>query len=149
MDIYKLKTLSPEDRLMVLNEAVAVEENRYVKPLSNDEMTIMKDEFTQTAIQKAMIDDEFAQVKSDFKARIEPLNTKISECLYALKHKAVEIKGKVYMLADYDNKMMHTVDAEGNVINSRLMKPEERQHRLELTPTTLNVNYNESRSQSI
>lgn len=58
------------------------------------------------------------------------MRAKISEYLDAIKNKAVEVKGKVYKLADFENQMIHFVDPLGNVLSSRKMLPDERQFRI-------------------
>ncbi len=135
MDIYKLKTLSTDDRMTVLSaESVGVEEQPYMRPLSQEELALYKDELAQNSILQAMILDELSQVKEEFKLRLDPLKEKIGEALQALKHKAVKSAGKLYKMADYENKMIFYVDTDGNVISARGMRPEERQFHL--TPKT-------------
>lgn len=132
MDIYKLKDLSEEDRQSVLQgESIAIEEHGYMKPLSTEELAIKKDELANAAILKAIIEDELAEIKAQYKDKIEPLRITVGECIDAIKNKAVEVHGKVYKLADYENQMIHVVDPLGNVLNSRRMLPEERQFRIQ------------------
>lgn len=131
MDIFKLKDLSEDERLTVLlGEAITTEEQVYMKPLSADELSIKKDELANAAILKAVIEDELAEIKSQYKDKIEPLRNIVSESILAIKNKAVEVKGTVYKLADYENQLIHIVDPLGNVLSSRRMLPEERQFRI-------------------
>lgn len=131
MDIYKLKELSQEDRQIVFqSEAISVEELGYTKPLSEEELTLKREELANAAILKAMIQDEFAEVKAQYKERISPLSEVVKESIQAIKNKSVEVMGKVYKFADYENQMIHVVDPLGNVLNSRRMLPEERQFRI-------------------
>jgi hypothetical protein len=131
MDIFKLKDLSEEDRQSVLQgESLTVEEHAYMKPLTQDELSIKKDELANAAILKAVIEDELAQIKAQYKDKIEPLREIVNKSIEAIKNKAIEVKGNVYKLADYDNQMIHMVDPLGNVLSSRRMLPEERQFRI-------------------
>lgn len=131
MEVYRLKELSEQDRQSVLQgEALSIEEQAYMKPLTPEELSIKKDDLASAAILKAVIEDELAEVKKSYKDKIEPLRQQVSECIDAIKNKAVEIKGNVYKLADYDNQMIHIVDPLGNVLSSRRMLPEERQFRI-------------------
>jgi hypothetical protein len=131
MEIYRLKEMSAEDRdSVLLGEALSVEEQAYMKPLSPEEISIRKDDLASAAILKAVIEDELSEIKKQYKDKIEPLRTKVSEAIEAIKNKAVEVKGKVYKLADYENQMIHYVDPLGNVLSSRRMLPEEKQFRI-------------------
>lgn len=133
MDVFKLKLLPPEQRSEVFaTEAFATEEMQFMKPLEDTELAALKDELAQTAIKRAMLEDEMAEVIEDFKARIKPLKEKFSETLEGIKHKAVEALGTVYLMQDFDNQMIHYVAPDGTVINSRRMKPEERQTRFQI-----------------
>lgn len=137
MDIFQLKDLSAEERRTVLlGEAVKVEQQAYMRPLSQAELLIKKDELTNNSILKAKIEDEFSEVKKEYKSKLDPLKDLIHETLDALRNKAVLVKGNVYVLSDPKNKMMHNVDVDGNVLSSRPMLPEERQLRINQDPTT-------------
>jgi hypothetical protein len=128
MDIFKLKELTPESRReLFVSEAFGTEELSFMKPLEDSELNALKDELAQTAIKRNMLEDEMAAMVEDYKARIKPLKEKFSETLEAIKNKSVETLGTVYLLQDFDNQMMHYVAEDGTVINSRRMKPDERQ----------------------
>ena len=132
MDIYKLKDLSEDDRKSVLeSEAITIEEHVYTKPLSPEELAIKKDEFADQAMVQAAILDEFAEVKAEYKERLEPIKENIKDLLSSIRTKSTTKHGKVFKLADYENQMIHTVDPSGNVIGSRRMLPEERQFRIQ------------------
>lgn len=132
MDVYKLKDLAEDDRKLVLeSESISIEELGYTKRLSEEELQIKREDLANAAIKKAMIEDEFAEIKAQFKDRLEPVNIVLKESIEAVKNRSVSIMGKVYKLADYDNQMIHVVDPFGNVISSRRMLPEERQFRIQ------------------
>jgi hypothetical protein len=132
MDIDRLKSLSTEDRKAVLeSEAIAVEEGKYTKPLTESEILYFKDQLAEQSINQAIILDEFKKVKESYKDRLEPIAKDISSAIQAIKFKAVEQCGRLYKMADYESKMIHKVDELGNVIHSRQMLPEERQYRMQ------------------
>lgn len=132
MDIERLKSLSGDDRKAVLeSEAIAVEEGKYTKPLTADEILYYKDELAENSINQAIILDELTSVKETYKERLKPLKEKISEALQAIKFKSIEKEGRLYKVADFDEQMIHKIDELGNVIHSRKMLPEERQFRLQ------------------
>jgi hypothetical protein len=131
MDVYKIKDLQPHERQEVLiGEAMSTEQMQFMKPLDETELAALKDELAQTAIKRSIMEDEMAEVIEDYKARIKPLKEKFVETLNAIKHKAVDALGTVYLMQDFENQMMHYVSEDGTVINSRRMKPEERQTRM-------------------
>ncbi len=128
MNIYDLKKLSAEDRKLVLEqESFGIEEQDYLRALEDNELQVLQSEFTQACVQKGFIDNEFKEVKSEFKDRLKPINQKISTAIGMLTQRMKNERGKVYMMPDYDNKMMHTVIEDGTVLSSRPLKPEERQ----------------------
>lgn len=132
MDIDKLKELSAEDRKSVLeSEAIAVEEGKYEKPLTPDELAYYKDEVADNSIAKQTIDDELKEVKKEFKDRLEPIQARIRESLRNIKFKSQEQEGRIYKMADFENQLIHKVDILGNVIHSRRMLPEERQFKIQ------------------
>lgn len=136
MDIERLKNMTSEDRKSVLeSEAIAIEEGKYEKPLTPDELLYYKDELAVHSIKQAVIIDEFSEIKKDFKDRLEPIKEKISESIQAIKYKSVQREGRLYKLADFDDQMIHKVDELGNVIHSRKMLPEERQFRIQALKT--------------
>jgi hypothetical protein len=132
MDIERLKTMSAEDRKLVLeSEAIAVEEGKYEKPLSSEELAFFKDEVADNSIKQAVILDELTDIKKNYKAKLEPIAIKIKTSLRNIKHKSMEQDGRLYKVADFDDQMIHKVDELGNVISSRKMLPEERQFRIQ------------------
>lgn len=136
MDIDRLKSLSDEDRKAVLeSEAIAVEEGTYEKPLSQEELAYYKDELAAKSIDQAVILDEIARIKEQYKERLKPIKEAITEAIKAVKYKSVQKEGRLYKLADFDAQMIHKVDELGNVIHSRRMLPEERQFRIQALKT--------------
>lgn len=132
MDIDRLKSLSEHDRKAVLeSEAVAIEEGKYTKPLTADELAFYKDQLSENSIRQSEILDELQDVKKNFKTKLEPIQNTIKKALSAVKFKAIECEGKLFKIADFDTQMIHKVDELGNVIHSRKMLPEERQFRIQ------------------
>lgn len=131
MDIERFKKLSPDDRKLVLqSEASAIEEGRYTKPLTEQEVLAYKDQLAEKSIEQAIILDEFSTVKQEYKDKLEPIKRDIASALQAIKFKAVDQEGRLYLLQDYEAMLIHKVDENGNVIHSRQMRPEERQYFL-------------------
>lgn len=128
MDIEKLKSMSIEDRKSVFDsESIGVEEASYLKPLTKQELIDKKDQFSQAAIDKATIESEFKDVRDEYKGRLKPIQAIIDSTREVIKQRGQWTKGQCHKIPDYENKIVHIVDTDGNVISSRMMKPEERQ----------------------
>lgn len=137
MDVYQIKTLTEDERqTLLIGESVRSEEQAYMKALTDDELAIRRERIVQVSLMKAVVEDEYQQVKDEFKMKLDPLKDEFSQLLDELRVKMVEVTGKVYTLPDHDNQMMHFIDQSGNVLSSRRMLPEERQHRLPFTSLT-------------
>lgn len=132
MDITRLKTLSEQDRKAVLeSEAIDIEEGVYDRPLTEEEINYYKDELATQCITQKKLLAELATVKEEFKEKLRPVKTQIDHAMNAIKNRSIPQEGRLYKLADYDEKMIYTVDGDGNVISSRRMRPEERQYRIQ------------------
>lgn len=128
MDIEKLKSLTKDELMSVLDsESIGIEETSYMRPLTSAELIEKKDQFALAAIDKETIEGELKDIKDGFKSRLKPVQQILDQSRLAIRQRGEWTKGKCYKLPDYDNKMIHIVDGEGNVISSRIMKPEERQ----------------------
>ena len=96
MDIYKLKTLPQSDRMLVLsNEATEVEKGTYMRPLSDEELREYKDSLAKTSIDQAVLLDELAEIKNNFKLKLDPLKFRISECIDAIKNQSIQVSGVI------------------------------------------------------
>ncbi len=132
MDIYQLKNMPDAEREAMLEGETWVEET-YHQPLEPDEMTEYRRVLSQTIIEKSVILDEKKEAMDEFKAQLKPLETQIKATVESIKTRSKQVHGRIYSVSDFDNKMIHSVDPKGNVLGSRPMKPEERQHRLPLS----------------
>lgn len=131
MDIYRLKDLPQDERQTVLlGEAVKVEEQSYLKPLTPEELHVRREEMANDSILLNEYETELKEIKDQFKLKMNPVEKRRDEALEAIRLKAIGVTGKVFMLADHDNKMIHSVTEDGSVLGSRPMLPEERQYRI-------------------
>ena len=130
MDIHKLKDLPDDDRLLVLQgEAMpGAEEQIYPRTLTEAEVAAYEKALAQHSIQIAAIKKEIADLVKEYKDKLKPINLNFLIALEAVKNGTVQEKGKVYRIPDYDNKMVHVISEHGTVIQTRQIKPEERQY---------------------
>lgn len=132
--IKELGKMSADERRDFLDaHSVKASTQSYLKPMSDAELRQAQEDFAQMAIEKAKIDDDFSQIKEEFKLRLKPLTSQIGQKLQHIKIKALEMNGPVYKVPDYDNFFMHSVAEDGTYISGRMMFPEERQ--LTINPT--------------
>jgi len=129
MDIQRLKELSHEDRISVLQgEALKMEEQVYARFLEDAEISGHKDDLAQTSIMIAVLEDELRDIKATYKDKLEPLRLNLKTSLEAIKTRSVQETGIVYLVPDFDEKKVHVVTGKGDVLYTRPMKPEERQY---------------------
>lgn len=147
MDVYHIKNLTQEERqTLLIGESVRSEEQAYMKALTDEELQIRRERIVQVSLLKAVVEDDFQQVKDEFKMKLDPLKDEFSQLLDELRVKMVEVTGKVFTLPDHENQMMHFIDESGNVLSSRRMLPEERQHRLPFNSMNINTISHEQRT---
>lgn len=120
--------LSPEDRLSAIKALCEGEEVlTYTKPLSREEMDEFRENLTDEMIKARNLEEEFAQQKADHKNRIDPVNRGIAELLGIIRAKAIEVREECYLVPNYEDNMMEFYNANGEMIDSRRLRPEERQ----------------------
>lgn len=135
MNIYKIKDLPVDERDTLLKgeSSEIVENETYIIPMNEVEIAIAKDELTKASVDKSYLEEEIDEARAEFKARMEPLKTKISEAIEQMRTRQRKVVGRVYHMPDHENNMVHVISEHGHVLNSRPMKPEERQMRITTT----------------
>ena len=94
--IYRLKDLSPTERLSILEgDNADIEEGKYIKPLNDSETSIMQSEMVAVMIKRSMLEAEFDQVKKDYKDQLEPLKDQINSSLGNLKTRTQEVTSRI------------------------------------------------------
>lgn len=117
-----------EDNLEAL--AHSIDEDRYRRPLSEQELADRKD----THIAQCVEINQLTQRKSDFVAEIgaklKPLAKRNAKILDDIAFESVEETGKVYAILSDDNARVDIYNAAGQWIRSRKPLPEERQRHI-------------------
>lgn len=134
MNIHEIKNL-PADELenLLTGESVGREQMAYMRPLSDDQLAVKKDQLATNAILRSVIEEELRQIKDQFKEKLKPINEAITESLRCIKTRGEDVTSEVFKMPDHASMMMHMVDSEGNVISSRRMLPEEKQTRISMS----------------
>lgn len=122
--------LKPEERLRVMkdNHDSAVE--TYYKQLSQDEIDSRQHDLAVNSIKKFKLDEELKEIKGDFKAQTDPLVERNKELMHEIDTGQAEVKGELFFVPDYDEKLMITYDSNGDFVSSRRLRPEEQQQRI-------------------
>lgn len=120
--------LSPEDRLNTIQAmSEGSEEMVYTKNLSREELDEYRENLTDSMVKIDQLESEFKMVKEEHAARIKPLKADNSFLLGIIKRRAIDITEQCYLIPDYDGGMMEYYNANGELVHSRRLKPEERQ----------------------
>ena len=133
MDFEYIQKLPPDQRKELLaGDALEILENaKYTKPLTPEEVVFWRGELSDQSVLQSEILQEKKEVIASYSTRLRPISEKIGMALKAVKYKAIDCEGTLYKIADFDQKMVHTLDEHGNLVNSRQMLPAERQFRIQ------------------
>lgn len=127
-----MKQFMPEatskQRLMVLQEnAAIIEQTKYQKSLTQDELALRHEELAANCIKLSSIDDEKKEVMANFKLKTDPLNSANKTLLAEIKIKQTTVDGTLYHMANHEEGFMETYDQDGMLIATRRLRPEEKQ----------------------
>jgi hypothetical protein len=123
--------VSAKERTMMLQEnSVKVENTSYQRELNDDELTDRRENLSENCIVIDSEEDEFRNYKETYKAKMAPLKIRKKVLLSEIKNRQAGFQGIVYQMADHENGIMELYDADGRLINSRKLRPEERQAHL-------------------
>lgn len=117
-----------KERLMVLQEnAHKIEQKTYQKILTADELAARREDLSDNCIKLNQLEDELKVVKDDFKVKMDPLKTVHKTLLSEIKTKQTSVDGTLFHMANHDEGMMETYDNEGYLVETRRLRPEEKQ----------------------
>ena len=131
MDQKILQNESPAARLQALKDSAEKREViTYPKQLGEEHFGNLKDELTADSIQLVKLEEALAEYKVGHKARTKPLKQKVAIALTKLRNGVEEVEEEVFLLADQEEGMMGYYNAQGHLIRTRPLLPEERQFRI-------------------
>jgi len=107
-----------------------VEEGHYTKALTPEELSEKRAALGDVSISLA----KFEQKKKDFMAQLkadmaEPLSEK-AELIDAIKHKSVNLEGRLWLVSDQEEGLMYKFDHNGLCVDVRALLPTERQRNV-------------------
>lgn len=119
---------SPRDRIHNLEAmAYSIEEGTYLKHLSSEELETKREQLTDNVIKAADLDEKKKAYVDSIKAELKPLSIERRSLMAVLKTKHEEVEGKIYHIDDQEEGVMNSFNENGEFINSRRLRPEERQ----------------------
>lgn len=132
MEKELLKTTPLPMRAEILrNSCYKVLENEfYTRKLEEEEVAEAKTELFEKDVEIESIEEELKELKSSYSKKMKDLYARRSELIKTIQFESVSQRGTVFLMDDQQSGIMGTYDVNGFLINSRPMKPDERQGSL-------------------
>ncbi len=131
MDAQILQDVPVQDRKQLLRDSAVKKENfTYPRPLENDEITHIKDEYTKNAIHMAKHEEEKKQYMTAYKAEVKPLKEKMQGQMSLIRSRVEEITEEVFLLAEQTEGLMLYYNSLGALVYHRPLMPDEKQLRI-------------------
>jgi hypothetical protein len=128
MDKQILAKYAPTERITILRDTADKKEVfTYPKALDVDEVTHLKDEFTQNAIKMAREDEAKKDFMESFKAKVKPLKIEMTLQMRKIRSKVDEVTEDVFLISDQEEKTMGYYNVKGFLVYERPLMPDERQ----------------------
>lgn len=112
------------------DNADSKEEIGYMRRFTSEEMADMKDELSDLDIQLNDLEEDKLAAMQEFKDKMRPLQEEKKSILANLKNKSEFVRESCYKMCDFENAMVGFYNKDGELVESRQMRPEERQKRL-------------------
>jgi hypothetical protein len=124
-----MSTVTSKDALLTLATVKQKEIIRH--EFTRDETIEMKDQISTNLIKINDLKDELDEIKEQFKASINPMEKENKRLLMDIRLGFRDQELNVYLVPDYDNKIMELYDDEGTKVGERkMMMSEYQQQRL-------------------
>ena len=122
--------LDPAERLAVMrNNADHVNEGKYFKVLTEDELAQRMRKLADNSIKLSELDDEKKEAVAEFKEQMDPLAKDNKVLMGEIRTRQRLVDGTLFLFADHESGMMNTYDELGELVSSRRLFPEEKQTR--------------------
>ncbi len=117
-----------EQRIQFLEDNCSkVEEVGYTRRFTPDEITEMKDDLSKTVITVSDIEEEKKRVLDEFKERLKQPKEILKELIGKIRNKSEFVKERCYAFLDDETRTVGYYNSEGELIETRPMRPEEMQ----------------------
>lgn len=105
---------------------------KYYKPLTEDELAARREMLTDNCIKLGDLEEEKKLLTEKIKVKIDPLKEENKTLLLECRTRQAQVDGILYHMANHEEGYMETYDENGELLNSRKLRPEEKQLRATL-----------------
>lgn len=122
---------NPQQRSAFLKDNCdCVVEKGYMKPFAPEKVTELKEKLAETSIEIGEIEDAKKASATQYNAQLKPLLAEKSTILRGIKERAEYVKEACYKFVDQEDKMVGFYNANGDLIESRPINPDEIQRTI-------------------
>ena len=121
-----------KEKSALINLSISKQKEIIRKEFTKEEMADMKDQVSTNLMQLNDYEEELQEIKDSFKSKMNPLKKDNKHLLRNIKNKFIDETVEVYLVPDYDNKIMEFYNEEGLKVGERRMMMSELQGRLDL-----------------
>ena len=119
-----------EIKRILLDNDASIEQKTYTKQLTETELVDFREGYVNNNLEMAEHNEELQAAKEAYKAATKPLKADSKVMLKVLKSRHIEVTGTVYGMANFDTGMMEFINEQGDVVETRRLKAEEKQGSL-------------------
>lgn len=131
--------VSPEERLQMLKDhCESMEETKYYRDLTADELDVKRETFVDNAIKLSVLNDELQAYKDSYKNQMKPYAAENAALQMQIKTRKQNIEGTLFHIADQSAGIMETYDEFGEFVSSRRLRPDEKQTKIFSLPKASN-----------
>jgi acetyl-CoA carboxylase beta subunit len=128
--MYKPDLTLDQRRALLQANCEGVEERTYSVPISQEERSNLLEDFLDLNKDLKSIEEEKASTMKDYKKKLEYVRKKQLELSGILESNSTEQKGPVYKMVDREEGSVTYISAEGVIVATRKITPEEKQIKL-------------------
>jgi hypothetical protein len=121
--------LVPAERLQMLqaNADNIVKGQLYQRPLTEEELAGIREDYVKDAIQLAKLEDEKKALTEAITMQMKPLKVEQAVRLQKMKHRQETLEDDIYEVFDFQQRIAVQYNSKGEWVGTRRMRPEERE----------------------
>lgn len=128
--------LTPQERADNLESlAHTIEEESYMRPLTEDELTIRKDNLVNNSVELNLLAEEKKAITAELNGKSTRLSKLNKGLLDDITHQAVKQHGKVYSILSEDSRWVDKYNESGTWLSRRRAGPEDSQRHINMRIT--------------
>lgn len=128
IDEKYLQSLPKSERLQILQDhADKIETGTYFRKYTEEELNQEREEFTIQCIELDKLEEEKDKIIEEMKVKMKPVKNFITKGLNIIRNKGLTVNETLYSIANHDEGFMESYNEEGELIEKRKLRPDERQ----------------------